>query len=193
MLKRAVQPGTHTLAERGHDLHETPEDATRAVMRAESLPLHIAELCCGRGAIVRVLEVAGHIVAASDLIDYGAGYEGGRDFLSEHSARPGCTCFLTNPPFKSIEQIAMRAIELYPLVILLARLMFMESERRTDLLEHRGLARVHVFRERLPMMHRDGWAGPKASSATPFAWFVWQRGYIGAPTLHRISCREVSR
>jgi hypothetical protein len=192
MLKRAVQPGTHTFAERGHDLHETPEVATRALMRAESLPSHIAELCCGRGAIVRVLEAAGHIVTASDLIDYGAGYGGGRDFLLERSARPGCTCFLTNPPFKLIEPIAMRAIEFYPLVILLARLMFMESERRTDLLEHRGLARVHVFRERLPMMHRDGWTGPKASSATPFGWFVWERGYTGVPTLHRISCREAS-
>jgi hypothetical protein len=67
-------------------------------------------------------------------------------------------------------------------VIVLARLALLESARRTEILERRGLARIHVFRSRLPMMHRDGWAGPRASSSMPFAWFSWQRGH-NAPTI----------
>jgi hypothetical protein len=70
---------------------------------------------------------------------------------------------------------------------MLLRLTFLESERRSEILEDRGLARVYVFRQRLPMMHRDGWQGPKASSAMAFAWFVWDRAHNGPPTLHRIS------
>lgn len=44
-----------------------------------------------------------------------------------------------------------------------------------------------AFRNRLPMMHRDGWAGPRASSAMPFVWFCWDRSHRGPATLHRIS------
>jgi hypothetical protein len=36
------------------------------------------------------------------------------------------------------------------------------------------------------MMHRDGWNGPRASSAIPFAWYVWDRNYCGQPTLNWI-------
>jgi len=46
---------------------------------------------------------------------------------------------------------------------------------------------VHVFRKRLPRMHRDGWEGRKASSGMSFAWFVWERGYTGPTTIDRIS------
>jgi hypothetical protein len=79
------------------------------------------------------------------------------------------------------------ALTLAPTVIMLLRLAFMESTRRTTILENSGLARVHVFRERLPMMHRDGWTGKRATSAIPFAWFVWDRDHIGPATLNRIS------
>ena len=52
-----------------------------------------------------------------------------------------------------------------PRVVMLLRLAFLESKRRSGILDGGQLARVHVFRNRLPMMHRAGWAGPKASSA----------------------------
>ncbi len=63
----------------------------------------------------------------------------------------------------------------------------MESERRTPILEGRGLARIHVFRLRLPMMHRAGWEGRKANSGMAFAWFVWDRSHTGPTTIDRIS------
>ena len=37
------------------------------------------------------------------------------------------------------------------------------------------------------MMHRDGWAGNRASNSVAFAWFVWERGYTGKPEIDRIS------
>jgi hypothetical protein len=63
----------------------------------------------------------------------------------------------------------------------------MESVRRTDILERRGLRAVHVFRRRLPRMHRHNWSGPKASSSVAYAWFCWSRNYNAPTTIDRIS------
>jgi hypothetical protein len=156
-------------------------------MRAENLPHHIWEPAAGRGAIVDVLRDAGHFVFASDLVDYGIdGQLGYRDFLLEHKLPPGIELILTNPPFKIANQFVEHALELCPRVILLLRLGFLESKRRSSILDTGKLARVHVFKSRLPMMHRDGWAGPKASSAIAHAWFVWSREHCGPTVIDRI-------
>jgi hypothetical protein len=48
-------------------------------------------------------------------------------------------------------------------------------------------ARIHVFRLRLPMMHRARWQGEKANSGMAFAWWVWDRSHTGPTTVDRIS------
>jgi hypothetical protein len=157
-------------------------------MRTENLPHRIWEPAAGRGAIVDVLRAGGLEVLATDLIDYGIpGQSGHRDFLLERELPDGIELVLTNPPFKNANEFVEHALQLCPRVVMLLRLAFLESERRCPILENRGLARVHVFRKRLPMMHRDGWSGPRASSATPFAWFCWDRGHTDPATIHRIS------
>jgi hypothetical protein len=187
MLDHSCQVQRHTLADRGHDCYSTPEVAVEALLRVECLPHFLWEPCAGRGAIVNVLRDAGHAVIASDLIDYGdPTHFPHRDFLTE-PLPTGCEAIVTNPPFKFAEQFVARALELCPRVIMLLRLAFLESERRTGILEGRGLARVHVFRKRLPMMHRDGWEGKKANSGMAFAWFSWDRSHIGPAGINRIS------
>jgi hypothetical protein len=98
---------------------------------------------------------------------------------------------VTNPPFKIAGKFVEHAIGMAPKVCMLLRLAFLESVRRTNILESGKLARVHVFRNRLPMMHRDGWEGPKtARSAVAFAWFVWDRFHTGPTELHRLSWQK---
>jgi hypothetical protein len=70
---------------------------------------------------------------------------------------------------------------------MLLRLAFIESVRRNDILDSGDLREVLVFRNRLPMMHLDGYEGKTSSSAMAFAWFVWDRSYSGYPSLKRIS------
>jgi hypothetical protein len=192
MLDHSCQVQRHPLAERGLDLYETPAVAVEALLRVERLPHRIWEPACGRGAIVNVLRAHGHEVVASDIADYGLpitppGYYG-RDFLLETKAPEGTEAIVTNPPFMIVEKFVAHALDLCPHVVMLLRLAFLESERRCEILEGRGLARVHLFRKRLPMMHRDGWQGRKANSGMAFGWFVWIRGYNDGPTiLDRIS------
>ena len=178
----------HALDVRKDDLYETPPVATHALLRVERLPLRIWEPCAGRGAIVDVLRAHGHEVLASDLVDYGnPTHFTRRDFLMERKTPDGCQAIVTNPPFKLANEFVEHALTLCPKVIMLLRLAFLESDRRTDILEGCGLARVHVFRKRLPMMHRDGWRGSKSNSATAFAWFVWDQLQDGPTELHRVS------
>jgi hypothetical protein len=182
-LSHSAQSGRHAFAARGVDLYETPPEATRALLRVEQLPHRLWEPACGRGAIVRVLRKAGHDVHATDLYHHGCGISG-VDFLA---AAHRDLAVVTNPPYQLAHEFVARALEFSPLVIMLLRLGFLESEKRSDVLDGGKLARVHVFRNRLPMMHRDGWAGPLASSAIPFAWFVWDSKHIGPTTIDRIS------
>jgi hypothetical protein len=133
-----------------------------------------------------VLRDAGHAVIASDVCDYG-GLHFVRDFLTETAMPVGCQCILTNPPFRSIEPFVAHALELSPLVIMLARWAFSESERRTPILENCGLSRIHCFRKRLLMLHRDGWQGRKANSGMAFCWMIWDRSHTGPTVVDHIS------
>jgi hypothetical protein len=185
-LNHSCQSGRHRNSERGFDLYETPACAVEALMRVERLPRVIWEPAAGPGAIVKVLRAHGYAVVASDVIDYGFPLRFVADFLATERAPEGCGATLTNPPFKIINKFVAHALDLSPRVIVLAPLEFYASKRRTDILENRGLARVHVFRARLPMMHRDGWKGRRARNRIPFAWFVWERGHNGETVFRRI-------
>jgi hypothetical protein len=186
-LGHAAQSGRHPLSERGADLYSTPPCAIEALLRVEALDHWIWEPAAGRGAIVSVLRDYGHAVIASDVIQYDFALHFVTDFLATTKAPVGTKCILTNPPFQIIGEFVAHALGLSPRVIMLARLALLESVRRTDILERRGLARIHILRRRLPMMHRDGWTGPRASSAIPFAWFVWDRDHRGPTIVDRIS------
>src|SRR6266700_1480283 len=113
------------LSDRKDDLYETPPEAVRALLVAEKLPEYIWEPACGPGAIVAVLLGAGHLVYASDLIDYGcpSGAASRVDFLMERElplAKVGG--IVTNPPFKLAAAFVEHACELCPYVAMLLRL-----------------------------------------------------------------------
>ena len=190
MLSHAAQSGRHLDADRGLDLYETPAVAVEALLRRVKLPFDIWEPAAGRGAIVTALRGRSYRVVASDIHDYGFPLDFCRDFLAEVKAPDDVEAIVTNAPFRWATQFAAHALQLVPTVVMLARLAFLESERRAPVLDGGQLARVLVFKERLPMMHRDGWTGQRASSAIAFAWFVFDRTHVGAATVERISWRQ---
>jgi hypothetical protein len=181
-------PAMAAHSERGADCYETPDVAVHALLEVENFPGPIWEPACGPGAIVRVLREAGHRVIASDLIDYGCpDSTSGVDFLKVRQAPDGVTAVLTNSPYRHANAFVRHALTLVPRVVMLLPLRFIEGQGRSDILDGGQLKCVYAFRNRLPMMHRRGWQGPKASSALAFAWFVWDQNHKGPTTLHRIS------
>jgi len=106
----------------------------------------------------------------------------GVDFLMTHQAPYGIKTIVTNPPFKLADQFIRHGLGLGCKVVVLLRLIYMEGARKSDLIDEH-LVRVLVGRERLPMMHREGYEGKKLDkSGVPFAWFVFY------PTPHHESC-----
>jgi hypothetical protein len=184
-LLHAAQSGQHPHAVRGAELYETPACATEALLRVERLDHWVWEPCAGRGAIATVLRDHGYAVVASDLIRYdGFDLHFTADFLAQTKAPTDCMSVVTNPPFRLINEFIAHALGLVSRVIVLARLALLESERRASLFDGGHLTRVHVFRRRLPMLHREGWAGPRATSAICFAWFVfYAQPTVQAPTI----------
>jgi hypothetical protein len=168
------------------DCYDTPPVAVHALLKVEKLPHRIWEPACGKGNVVGVLRAAGHEVIATDLNERGCPNSLSRiDFLLP-GFDPKAECIATNPPFALAAEFVEAALERAPLVIMLMRLAFYESEGRSHILDNAGLARIHVFAKRLPMMHREGWEGRKANSGMAFAWFCWERGYRGRATIDRI-------
>ncbi len=184
---------------RANDLYPTPAPLTRALLAVEELPHLLWEPAAGLGHMSRELSRAGHNVIATDLVDYGHGIQGGVDFLKLQRAACDATCIVTNPPFELSNDFVRHGLRLCEKVCILNRLMFLEGVGRSDIID-RHLVRVYPFRERPPFMHRwsrgeDGvwreWEGKKASSAMPFAWFIFERSpTVSGTTLQRLSWRD---
>jgi hypothetical protein len=189
-LDHACQTGSHPFIDRGLDAYSTPPVAVEALLTVESLPHRIWECAAGRGNIARFLRDRGHSVIASDIVHYDFPLDFEADFLSQRRAPAGTELILSNAPYRYCAEFVDHGLTLCSRVILLCRLAFLESECRSRILDTGTLAAVHVFKKRLPMMHREGWTGRRASNAMPFAWFVWDRNHAGPAVIERI-CWEV--
>jgi hypothetical protein len=189
------------LRDRADDLYETAPEATATLLRVENLPGVVWECACGKGAIVRILRATGRTVYATDLVDYDSPDqdEARWDFLSERQLPIGVKAIVTNPPYKNAALFVRKALELCPRVVMLLRLNFLESgnekseagRARIFCLDTHPPARVHVFRNRLPMQHRHGWEGAKTTNTIAFAWFVWDLAHVGPTELHRVSWKPI--
>lgn len=164
------------------DFYPTPPEGTEALLKVEKFDGPIWEPACGAGDMSRVLERAGYQVVSTDLVDRGHG-ESRVDFLMEYTAR--APNIVTNPPFKLGEQFARHAVGLATgKVAFLVRIQFLEGLTRRQLFAQSPLKRVWVFSWRLPISR--GEVKPEAErtgSMATYAWFVWERGYTGAPTI----------
>jgi ParB-like chromosome segregation protein Spo0J len=204
--KRA-QIGTQsaTKAERGHDLYETPDCATRSLLALEEFGKRIWEPACGRGAIIRVLETAGLELEISDLNDYGTTREDGTgqgvfDFCELAHAPYVVGSIITNPPYdrevlnrfvaRSVQMLEAGEISKIAMLMNLNVLCGFGDPDREYFMETMPPARIHVFKRRLPMMHRDGWDGPQASSSMNTAWFVWEAGHTGPSVINRVDWKD---
>lgn len=186
----------HPLTDHPRDFYQTPPEATRALLAHERLPHGLWEPHCGHGAIVEVLLDAGHAVVATDIEYRGYPFQSGTGSFLDYSRCPkGVDAIVMNPPFSEAAIHIRHALTLCPLVMALLRLTFLEAgnptteagQARLFCLDRGHLVRVLVFRNRLPMMHREGWEGPKSTSTTAFAWFVFDGDHDGPATIQRIS------
>lgn len=194
-LNHAIGTRTATKQERGDNLYETPPEGTWTIVSLEDFSPTIDEPFCGRGAIARVLEDSGYEVTLADIVDYGTATRDGVcqevvDF--RNTADVTGNDIVSNPPYGDgmnaciAHALRVRRPRKMALLLNLNVLAGFEDPDRTYFMEECPPARIYINKHRLPMMHRDGWDGNKASSQMNTMWCVWEMqddGTYGTTTI----------
>lgn len=120
-------------------------------------------------------------VRYSDAYEYGYGPV--RDFLTYPYETNAADWVITNPPFRLAEEFVLRALRVARHgVAILARTVFLESSGRYKrIFQEQPPSKFAQFVERVPMV--KGRLDMKASTATGYAWLVWEKGAKGDPRL----------
>jgi hypothetical protein len=173
----------------------TPPWATRALIehvlgnKKTLATLTCLEPACGAGHMARVLEEYFRNVHVSDAYEYG--YGAIRDFLVHPFETNSVDWVITNPPFRHGEEFVLKALSVARHgVAILARTVFLESIGRYEriFLEHPP-NKFAQFSERVPMFR--GRLDSKGSTATGYAWLVWEKSGTDAPRLMWVPpCRK---
>lgn len=170
----------------------TPPWATRALLefigQDFELKKQVAwEPAANRGFMLRTLAEVFGTAYGSDIADYGDGHPI-HDFLSDQYLpnAPEPDWIISNPPFRTAAKFAEIAIGLAPNSALFCRLQWLEGAKRyRQLWEFMPPSYVLVFADRVPLVR--GRYDPQVSSATAYAWFIWniEHAYSN-PILHWI-------
>jgi hypothetical protein len=137
----------------------------------------------------KVLEEYFGAVTSSDAYIYGYGVV--RDFLRQPYTANSRDWVITNPPFRLAEEFVLRALDVARVgVAILARTVFLESVGRYKaIFEARPPSKFAQFSERVPMLR--GRLDKTGTTATGYAWFIWEKRKRRAPQLMWIPpCRR---
>lgn len=170
-----------------YDFYPTPSYAVQNLLERETFTGSVWECACGNGAISKVLKSKGFNVYSSDITDRGYGENRSLDFLNDELTK-GITAdnIITNPPFKSAQKFVEKALKIaLKKVVILQRLVFLESKERYQLFTTTPLKCIYVFSKRLSFSPY-GIEDKKKSGMLAFAWFVWEKGYTKKPYINWI-------
>lgn len=151
------------------------------------IPSVVWECACGTGCLSERLKQHCQGVVSTDVVDRGYGQV--QDFLLAKELPSGCSCIITNPPYKYALEFILHALDLLPdggKCMMFLKTTFLEGEKR-----HRRLfsnyppQRILQFSKRVLCAKnaefqkmRDG-----GGSAVAYAWFIWEKGYKGPTTI----------
>ena len=140
--------------------------------------------------MVSVLEDYFGEVHYADAYDYGYGPV--CNFLTDTHTTKSFDWVITNPPFRLAEEFILHALNVARVgVAIIARTVFLESAGRYKaIFRERPSSQFAQFVERVPMVR--GRLDGKATTATGYAWFVWECQTTRTPRLTWVPpCRRV--
>lgn len=159
-----------------HDYYATEPAATQWLIRLEQFKGPILEPSCGEGYMARELEKGGYEVVSRDIVDR----DTGRWLISSLLTTAGGTETLSpirhTPLPRSIIPEGHK-------VAMFLKLAFLEGKRRAAMFNKYPPRRVWVSRARLKCAINGDFANV-GGSVTAYAWFVWEKGFHGAPEIY---------
>ena len=155
--------------------------------------IHLAdkiwEPACGGGHLSHVLQRRFPFVLSSDIV---MRYKNAEqcDFLEILPTYSWGGDILTNPPFRHAEAFlrqGLRFVKKNRYVILLQRIMFLESAKRHKLFQEFPPKYVYIHSSRIAIAKGGDFEKyAKGGRSMCFAWYVWEKGFKGEPTLRWI-------
>jgi hypothetical protein len=149
----------------------------------------IWEPACGGGHLSKVLINREYNVLSTDIA---VRYKGADecDFLAILPTYSWPGDILTNPPFRHVEAFlrqGLRFVKKGRYVILLQRIMFLESSKRYKLFQESPPKYVYIHSSRIAIAKGGDFKRyEKGGRSMCFAWYVWEKGFKGEPTLRWI-------
>lgn len=175
-----------------HDWYVEPRWCVDALFdRLELRPGEsIWDPACGSGTIIASAIDHGLVARGTDLIDRSAHCDFEQDFLADHwpiyEYQLTIDNVVTNPPFKHAIEFVERGLQVARRrVVILARLAFLESERRMRFFERTPLSQVMVMGPRISMPpgHLHTPEADAQGGQVAFCWLVWDKQHRGDPTI----------
>ncbi len=159
-----------------NDFYPTPPIATQELLAKEKLEGTVWECASGDGAIAKFFPDCMASDRRTDDDVYG---EKGIDFLNTYRY---VNNIITNPPYRYARQFVEHALECADKkVVMLFKLVFLESSGRYEMFKSSPLKMVYVFCKRLKI-YKKGVVG-KNAGLIAYAWFVWDKSYYGKPMI----------
>ena len=164
------------------DFYPTPPYAVEELLKREVFRGNIWECACGDGAISEVFKNKGFEVHSTDLIDRGYGTE--LNFLQSDFVADN---IITNPPYKLALDFVLHAKKLSnKKIAMFLKTVWLESESRYEMFQNTEfpLKTVYQFSKRVSLY--KGGVKMKNSGMIAYAWYVWDKDYVGKPTIEWI-------
>lgn len=193
----------HTDHERAEwDYYATEPKAADLLYEVEKFKGGIWENACGEGHLAKRFKELGYDVISTDLINREFGQCGVDFFKCDKALAPN---IVTNPPYAKAEEWVYHSMELLPengKLALFLKLTFLESDGRRDLFKKYPPKTIYVCANRIlcglngdfrakdkqgnVIYNKDG-TPKRMSSATCYAWFVWEKNFHGDPIIKWIN------
>jgi hypothetical protein len=197
-----MQNRSHAVMAQRIEASDSPDDFPTPPWATRGFMEHVIQECgpfskmsclepaCGAGHMAKVLKEYFGEVRASDAFQYG--YGALRNYLDVPYEANAVDWVITNPPFRLAEDFVQRSLLVARKgVAILARTVFIESVGRyRNIFEKTPPTKFAQYTERVPMVR--GRLDRKASTATGYAWLVWEKGTTGTTRLMWVPpCRKL--
>jgi hypothetical protein len=171
-----------------NDYYATDPKAVDELLKVEEFDHNIWECACGEGHISNRLKELGYNVYSTDVVE--RGYEDEvLDFLTCERKFNGD--IITNPPYKYSTEFILKAMDTIKegrKVAMFLKLQALEGYKRyMDIYSKYPPKKVYVCVKRINCGKNGKFEG---TSAVCYAWFIWEKGFIGATELEWINKGE---